>query len=336
METVKSTTLRNARARAAAWVLLLLLTSAPASAAIGDRGLMTVEFLYAIEYAGGRSDMLKAPMDLFFDRKHGELYVTDPGRHAVLIYDRNGMFVQELRVESPEGAASQVAVDARGRIYVTHLNSPRLTVLDYRGAFLDSFLLPGTEEKGRVRPMSLAAGPDGGVYALLAAGGVVRVDPDGEAHRVISLKGEGQPNAITAVAVDGDGRLLFGDMRPYSWVRLDPATGKFERHGTPGVLYGQLARPSGLASDEAGHVFVLSSVTSKVSCFDRQGKFYEEFGALGDGYGTFYMPSKVVSDGKDRLYVLESMLRRIQVFRIGFPSRGALVGSPSVIKPDRG
>lgn len=293
-----------------------------AQVASDDRGgVLRVEFLYSIEHAGGRGERLREPMDVFVDRKTGEVYVVDAGHQKLLVYDRNGMFVQAIGVDGKEGPPRMAAVDGAGRIYVGHVNSAKITLLDYRGQLLDRLALPGLVGVlgASVRPVALAAGPAGEVYALKTAGGIVKIDPDGESHREIAISGEERPNAIYGIAVDGAGRFLFTDMRPYSVVMFDPQSRASRRFGKAGVLHGQLDRPVGIAADDAGHLFVVSMVTHKVSCFSRDGEFIEEFGAIGEGYGQFYMPTKIASDGRDRIYVLENGLKRVQVFRVQFP-----------------
>lgn len=302
---------------------LLILTSlsvpAPAVAAGLDRGIMGVEFLYSIEYASGRADKLREPLDIFFDRKKRELYVTDAANRSVFVYDDNGMFVQQIKVDDKDGSPRLVAVDGKGRIFAAHVTSPKLSLLDFRGDLQDVLNLPGILDApgNTVRPMYLAKGTAGEIYALKNAGGIVKVDPEGK-HEELKIAGEGAPNSIYGMTVDSAGRFLFTDMRPYSVVIYDPQKKDFKRFGSPGVLYGQLDRPVGIAADEKGHIFVVSVVTNKVSCFDRDGNFIEEFGGFGESYGKFYMPSKIVSDGKDRLFVLENTMKRVQVFRVAF------------------
>lgn len=309
------------KAKILALVLLAFVGFGDRSPAAGaDRGILRVEFLFSVESAGGRSERLRAPLDIFFDRKSNELYVADPGSRRILVYDGNGTLLQSIRIDGKEGSPTLVATDGDGRIYVGHNNSPRVSIFDYRGEPLEVLDLPGTSDApgGRVRPMALANGPDGRVYALRSAGGVVGIDPRGESHREISVAGDGAPSMIYGMAVDPAGRFLFGDMRPYSVVAFDPKEKAFRRFGSAGILYGQLARPVGVAADGAGHIFVTSLVRNKVLCYDREGNFLEEFGGIGREYGQFYMPTKIVSDGKDRIFVLEEPLKRVQVFRVTF------------------
>lgn len=300
--------------------LVQMMNPAPSQAAGVDRGIMSVEFLYSIEYTSGRSDKLGEPIDIFFDRVRNELYIVDARSSKIYIYDNSGMFLQEFRVSGVHSPPGMVAVDGLGNIYVGYAGSPKISIFDYKGEALEHLDLPGIVDApgNTVRPSRLSSGPDGRVYTLKNSGGVVKIDANGESHEEISISGDGQPNVIIGMGIDSSGRFLFTDMRPYSVVVFDPGKKTFKRFGTPGVLYGQLTRPTGVTADDAGHIFVLSGNTSKVSCFDKEGEFIEEFGGLGDRYGQFYMPSQIVSDGKDRLFVLENALKRVQVFKIRF------------------
>jgi streptogramin lyase len=298
-----------------------------------DRGKMRVDFLYSIETTGGRGEQLRAPQDIFFDRKAQELYVTDPGNRGILVYNASGAFLDKITMEGKEGSPTMVAADGEGRLYVGHNNSAKVSVLTFRGEPLEVLDVPGIVDLpgNQNRPQYFAQGPDGKVITLKTQGGLVKLDPFGEGHEEIRLGGENAPNMIYGMTIDARGRFLFSDMRPYSVVIFDPVKETFQRFGSAGILYGQLARPQGLAADEAGHIFVTSLVRNKVLCYDAEGNFIEEFGSLGRNYGQFYMPSKIVSDGKDRIYVLEPPLKRIQVFRIAFPPEESMpetVGKP--------
>lgn len=285
---------------------------------------MSVEFLYAIEFASGRSERLKEPIDIFFDQAKQELFVLDASLQKILIYDRNGMFLYSIDQQGKEVLPKAVAVDGKGRIFKSYFYNHKIGVMDFKGELLDEFLLPGIDDDPRsgVRLSALCSGPQGEVYALKSAGGVVKVDPTGKNHEMISISGEGAPNMIMGMGVGADGRLLFTDMRPYSVVAFDPGKNEFKRIGTPGVLFYQLARPVGVAADNEGHIFVTSSTASKVNIYGRDGDFIYAFGGSGTSYGRFYGPGKIVSNGTDKIYVLENPLKRIQVFKVAFKEEG--------------
>ena len=57
---------------------------------------------------------LKSPAKIALDNE-GKIYVTDTSGNRLIIYNRNGAFLKEIRgLENPLG----IAVDASGRIYI--------------------------------------------------------------------------------------------------------------------------------------------------------------------------------------------------------------------------
>lgn len=301
-------------------LLLTLLAAAISAQAAVNRGIMEVEFLYMIQFADGRAETLRQPIDMFFDRKAEELYILDPGSHAIFVYDRNGMFQQKIALDVSDGSPMLVAVDGKGQIYAARSSNSKIALMDFRGETLDVLELPDGNAPGNQEfPSYMERGPDGAVYVLTNKSRMFRLDPEGLNHEKLDITGEGSaPALITGMTIDPQGRFLFSDMRPYSVVAYEPGARKFERYGAAGILYGQLARPSSLTTDQAGHVFVANTVTHKISCLDRQGNFIEEFGRLGEQLGQFYMPRKVVSNGVDTIFVLENTLKRVQAFRVRF------------------
>lgn len=284
---------------------------------------MTADFLFSIEYAGGRSERFQELSDMYFDRNKEELFLVDAATHRIYIFDRNGRYLYTIDQNGPNQMPGSLAVDAKGRIFKTYRDNNKVGMMDLKGELLDDFLLPGMHEGARdVVPRALCSGPNGEIYALKSAGGVVRLDPDGRKHEQISISGKGAPNMIFGMAVDTQGRFHFTDMRPYGMVVFDPRNREFKRYGTPGVLVHQITRPVGIAADDAGHIFVTSSVGSKVNTYDRDGNFIYAFGGAGVSLGRFTMPSKIVSDGRDTIFVLENPLKRVQAFRVNFHQEG--------------
>jgi sugar lactone lactonase YvrE len=134
---------------------------------------------------------------------------------------------------SPEGAA-----------YVTDVGTDELLRVDTRRAPAEVAALaafgPGAG------PHGLAIGPDGGVYvALLGAGALVRVAPDGAVRTVA----EGLAAPI-AVGFDAEGRLLALEHAAGRLGRLEPAG------GPPTVLASDLDGPTGMAVAPDGRVYV--------------------------------------------------------------------------------
>jgi DNA-binding beta-propeller fold protein YncE len=145
--------------------LVQLTHPAPSQAAGVDKGVISIEFLYSIEYTAGKTEKLREPMDLHFDPQKNELYVVDAGTRKIMIYDNNGMFIQDIPIYGD--TPSMFAVDKGGDIYVGYTSSPKISHLDYRGNHIEDIILPGIVDVpgNTIRPMRLVSGADGSVYA---------------------------------------------------------------------------------------------------------------------------------------------------------------------------
>ena len=74
--------------------------------------------------------------------------------------------------------------------------------------------------------------------------------------------------------------------------------------------------PSGIAVDDAGHVFASDELRHQVKIFTTDGKFLGAFGGLGDGPGQLSFPTDLAYDGTGNIYVTERTTARAQVFAI--------------------
>ncbi|MCF7936047.1 MAG: hypothetical protein K9L28_06890 [Synergistales bacterium] len=83
--------------------------------------------------------------------------------------------------------------------------------------------------------------------------------------------------------------------------------------GKLGVADGQFSVPAGIATDEAGHVYVVDSGNYRIQKFDSSGNFITKWGTSGSGNGQFSGPMGIaVEDGY--VYVADSGNDRIQKF----------------------
>jgi sugar lactone lactonase YvrE len=95
---------------------------------------------------------------------------------------------------------------------------------------------------------------------------------------------------------------------------------------------GDLAKPSGLAVDQEGNLYVCDTLNNRIEVFDADGKFIRAFGKAGDGPGYFARPKGVAIDGDGHIWVADGMQDRVQVFNqeerllITFGGHGLLPG----------
>ncbi|VAX11329.1 hypothetical protein MNBD_GAMMA26-2654, partial [hydrothermal vent metagenome] len=161
------------------------------------------------------------------------------------------------------------------------LIAPRLSV-----ASMPMFESLPAIDTGISLPTAVAVGPDEKVYIA---------EPDRNLVSVYS--GAGQPLATmteldtpVAVAVDLDGKLYVGNA----------GRGNVEVYGADLVLLGKLGagdnefrRPSGIAVDSEGVIYVTDSRVHAVKSFNPDRSSKSSFGSPGTGDGQFRLPTSI-------------------------------------------
>jgi sugar lactone lactonase YvrE len=141
------------------------------------------------------------------------------------------------------------------------------------------------------------------------------------------------------MAIDVENRLLYvSDVDQDQVLVYDADSFKLKRRiGTGGQKHaltspGDFARPSGLAVDRDGNLYVADTLNNRIEIFDGDGKFISTFGKAGDGPGYFSRPKGVAIDSDHHIWVVDGMQDRVQVFNqdaqllISFGGHGLLPG----------
>src|SRR5215472_7652177 len=142
-----------------------------------------------------------------------------------------------------------------------------------------------------------------------------------------------------AMAIDKENRLLYVsdieldqvlvyDADSLKLIRKMGTTGHNHELTTPG----DFARPTGLAVDQDGDLYVADTLNNRIEVFDADGKFIRTFGKAGDGPGYFARPKGVAIDTDNHVWIADGMQDRVQVFNkeaqllISFGGHGLLPG----------
>jgi DNA-binding beta-propeller fold protein YncE len=153
---------------------------------------------------------------------------------------------------------------------------------------------------------------------------------DGEAHHVLVFDskhklqtsfGEGEMQNPNGMAIDFDNRFLYVadagldqilvyDADSYKLLRRLGTTGK--NHTLTDI--GNFSKPTNVAVDKDGNVYITDTLNDRVEVFDADGNFVRTWGKNGDGPGDFARPKGITVDCDGHIWVADAMLNRIQVF----------------------
>lgn len=157
-------------------------------------------------------------------------------------------------------------------------------------------------------------------------------------HKAIDVITDGmvEPGAL---GIDRENRLLYvSDVNLDQVLVYDADSLKLIRKiGTTGHNHeltspGDFAKPSGLAVDKDGNLYVADTLNNRIEVFDADGQFIRTFGKAGDGPGYFARPKGVAIDGDGHIWVADGVQDRVQVFNqenqllISFGGHGMLPG----------
>jgi len=157
-------------------------------------------------------------------------------------------------------------------------------------------------------------------------------------HKAEDLITEGlsEPGGM---AIDKENRLLYVsdveldqvlvyDADSYKLLRRIGTTGHSHELTTPG----DFAKPTAVAVDKDGNLYVCDTLNNRIEIFDADGKFISTFGKAGDGPGYFARPKGVAIDSDNHIWVADGQTDRVQVFNqeqrllITFGGHGLLPG----------
>jgi sugar lactone lactonase YvrE len=151
----------------------------------------------------------------------------------------------------------------------------------------------------------------------------------GKRHVVVFDKNHKAEGAISegltapgGLAIDNENRLLYVADAEQDLVLVydaDPPFKLIRKLGKPGTEHtstapGEFAKPTGVAVDQDGNVYVSDTWNNRIQEFDADGRFIRTFGEAGDGPGYFARPKGISIDGDGHIWVADALQDRVQVF----------------------
>lgn len=211
-----------------------------------------------------------------------------------------------------------VAVDSKGRIYVTDTMLAAVFVFDLEAKTLD---YRGEKAPAAFRkPTGITLDDQDRLFVS-----------DSEAHNitafsaagdVISVFGTDELKRPAGMAVDSAlKRLYVADVKARKVAVYDLTTLKFQRWFgkspeedlKPGDQDKILVSPSNLAVDADGLLYIVDTYMNRVAVFDTDGEFVRQIGTIGMGAGKFMRPRGIAIDRDGHVYVTDAMANLFQV-----------------------
>ena len=124
------------------------------------------------------------------------------------------------------------------------------------------------------------------------------------------------------LAVDNENRFLYvcdSELDQVLVYNADPPYNLLRTIGKPSGKHdlttpGDFSRPTNVAVDKDGNVYVSDTFNNRVEIFDADGAFIREFGKAGDGPGYFARPKGIAVDADGHVWVADAVQDRVQVF----------------------
>ena len=147
---------------------------------------------------------------------------------------------------------------------------------------------------------------------------VLVFDPQHKVEGSIS-EGMASPGGL---AIDKENRFLYvadAELDQVLVYDADPPYKLLRKMGTGGkehtlTMPGDFARPSNVAVDRDGNLYVSDTLNFRVEVFDAEGNFIRTFGKAGDSPGYFTRPKGIAIDGDGHVWVADAVQNRVQVF----------------------
>jgi len=209
-----------------------------------------------------------------------------------------------------------MAVDSKGQLYVA--DSKVAAIFVFNTETRDVLLMKNKEHGNFVRIIGLAIDDTDRLFVSdPGLRHVVIFNKDHKAEDVIT-EGMVEPSGL---ALDTQNRFLYvADVSLDQVLVYDADTLKLKRKiGTTGHNHelttpGDFAKPTGVAVDKEGNLYVADTLNNRIEVFDADGVFLRTWGRNGDGPGYFARPKGVAIDSDGHLWVADGMQDRVQVF----------------------
>lgn len=227
-----------------------------------------------------------------------------------------------------------IAVDSKGILYVA--DSKVGAIFMFNTETRDVEMIKNSVHAHFARIIGLAMDDDDRLF--VSDPGLKHVLVFDKEHKPVDVITDGMVEP-SGLAIDTQNRLLYvSDVNLDQVLVYDADTLKLKRKmGTTGhnhelTSQGDFAKPTGVAVDKEGNLYVADTLNDRIEVFDADGAFIRTWGKNGDGPGYFARPKGVAIDSDGHIWVADGMQDKVQLFTnegqllIRFGGHGLLPG----------
>lgn len=210
-----------------------------------------------------------------------------------------------------------MAVDSKGQVYVADAKVGAVFIVN---PTTNDFTLIGNGRQANFKVITGVAVDDAD-HLFVSDSGLRRVLAFDPQHRVEGSISDGM-SIPGGLAIDNENRLLYVCDAGLDVVLVydaDPPYRLLRRIGTPGKQHtlttpGDFARPTNVAVDGDGNVYVSDTMNFRIQVFDADGNLIRTWGKAGDSPGYFARPKGIAIDSDGDVWVADEVQDRLQLF----------------------
>ena len=227
-----------------------------------------------------------------------------------------------------------IAIDSKNNLYTADSKVGAIFIFNTETRDLDMIKNKTHAHFDRIIGLAM----DDGDRLFVSDPGLHHVLVFDSSHKAVDMINDGMAEP-SMLAIDKENRQLYvSDIELDQILVYDADTFKLKRKmGTTGHRHelttaGDFSKPTGVAVDQEGNLYVCDTMNSRIEIFDADGKFISTFGKPGDGPGSFARPKGVAIDSDGHIWVADGQMDRVQVFNqegqllISFGGHGVLPG----------